>query len=91
MSEQALLESKLGPQYRGLAETWVLTTVYSLIFLTGIAGNVCTCVVIYKNRSMHTATNFYLLSLATSDMLTLIFGKSIKQSSIKLVGRRVGQ
>lgn len=52
----------------------VMTLVYATIFLTGIVGNVCTCVVISRNRPMHTATNFYLFSLAISDLLLLILG-----------------
>ncbi|KAL1491795.1 hypothetical protein ABEB36_012339 [Hypothenemus hampei] len=50
------------------------TIVYLLIFLTGVIGNISTCVVIAKNKSMHTATNYYLFSLAISDMLLLISG-----------------
>ncbi|KAJ8921321.1 hypothetical protein NQ315_002935 [Exocentrus adspersus] len=48
------------------------TIVYVIIFFTGVIGNVSTCVVIAKNKSMHTATNYYLFSLAVSDMLLLI-------------------
>lgn len=48
---------------------------YFLIFVTGILGNVITCVVIAKNRTMHTATNYYLFNLAVSDFFVLIFGK----------------
>ncbi|KAF8782067.1 Pyrokinin-1 receptor like protein [Argiope bruennichi] len=51
-----------------------MTIVYMIIFLTGIIGNVCTCIVISKNRYMHTATNYYLFSLAVSDLLLLILG-----------------
>ncbi|KAJ8969804.1 hypothetical protein NQ317_008810 [Molorchus minor] len=50
------------------------TIVYVIIFFTGIVGNVSTCVVIAKNKSMHTATNYYLFSLAVSDLLLLISG-----------------
>ncbi|XP_050293133.1 pyrokinin-1 receptor-like [Anthonomus grandis grandis] len=50
------------------------TTVYAIIFLTGVIGNISTCIVIAKNKSMHTATNYYLFSLAVSDMLLLISG-----------------
>lgn len=53
-----------------------LTVIYSLIFLTGMVGNVITCVVISRNKSMHTATNYYLFSLAVSDLLLLLSGKS---------------
>lgn len=37
-----------------------LTIVYAFIFVSGILGNVITCVVISQNKSMHTATNYYL-------------------------------
>ncbi|KAJ0175642.1 hypothetical protein K1T71_008801 [Dendrolimus kikuchii] len=51
-----------------------LTVVYAIIFVAGILGNFSTCVVIAQNRSMHTATNFYLFSLAISDLVLLICG-----------------
>lgn len=51
-----------------------ITFVYVLIFLTGVVGNISTCIVISKNKSMHTATNYYLFSLAISDFLLLISG-----------------
>ncbi|KAF6213143.1 hypothetical protein GE061_010858 [Apolygus lucorum] len=52
----------------------IVTVIYSLIFLTGVIGNVSTCVVIARNRHMHTATNYYLFSLAISDLLLLVSG-----------------
>ncbi|CAK1540451.1 unnamed protein product [Leptosia nina] len=55
-----------------------LTIIYSIIFVAGILGNISTCVVISRNRSMHTATNFYLFSLALSDLLLLICGLPIE-------------
>ncbi|XP_048480295.1 pyrokinin-1 receptor isoform X1 [Plutella xylostella] len=51
-----------------------MTVVYAVIFVSGLLGNASTCVVIARNRSMHTATNFYLFSLAVSDLLLLICG-----------------
>ncbi|KAH0568589.1 pyrokinin-1 receptor-like [Cotesia glomerata] len=51
-----------------------VTIIYAIIFLTGLVGNVSTCVVIARNRSMHTATNYYLFSLAISDLLLLVSG-----------------
>lgn len=54
-----------------------LTVIYSAIFLTGVIGNIITCIVISRNKSMHTATNYYLFSLAVSDLLLLISGKYI--------------
>ena len=71
---KVLLAEKFGPKYKGATETAVLTLMYCIIFITGVIGNVCTCVVIVRNVDMHTATNYYLFSLAVSDSLTLIFG-----------------
>ncbi|XGW09795.1 hypothetical protein V3C99_011787 [Haemonchus contortus] len=58
------------------SEAIVVPTViaYSLIFIIGTVGNICTCVVITRNRSMHTHTNFYLFSLALSDLVVLFLG-----------------
>jgi len=54
----------------------MLTIVYLAIFLIGVIGNVCNCLVIAdsKNKYMKTATNYYLFSLSISDLLLLIFG-----------------
>ncbi|KAE9549311.1 hypothetical protein FO519_007477 [Halicephalobus sp. NKZ332] len=37
---------------------------YGLILVLGFFGNICTCVVIAKNKSMQNPTNYYLFSLA---------------------------
>jgi len=48
--------------------------VYLLILLTGVVGNVVTCIVIARNSYMHNATNCYLFSLAISDTFQLVLG-----------------
>lgn len=63
-----------GAQRDPLAIVVPVTVVYCLIFLTGVVGNISTCIVIKKNRSMHTATNYYLFSLAISDFMLLLSG-----------------
>ena len=52
-----------------------MTAIYVTLFLTGVVGNVAVCVVIIRNRSMHTATNYYLFSLAVSDLVILLLGE----------------
>lgn len=52
-----------------------ITICYLIIFIAGVLGNVITCVVIAKNKTMHTATNYYLFNLAISDFFVLIFGE----------------
>ncbi|XP_055616548.1 pyrokinin-1 receptor-like isoform X2 [Toxorhynchites rutilus septentrionalis] len=51
-----------------------ISIIYSTIFVIGVLGNVITCIVISRNKSMHTATNYYLFSLAISDLLLLLSG-----------------
>jgi len=51
-----------------------ITVIHVVILLTGLVGNVSTCVVIARNKHMHTATNYYLVSLAVSDLLLLVSG-----------------
>ncbi|XP_075210740.1 pyrokinin-1 receptor-like [Lycorma delicatula] len=51
-----------------------MTILYVLILVCGVIGNVSTCVVIARNKHMHTATNYYLFSLAVSDLLLLLSG-----------------
>lgn len=71
-SVEQLLLNNLGP--KRLPLNWIipLTAVYALIFLTGLVGNICTCLVIARNQYMQTATNCYLFNLAIADMLTLL-------------------
>uniref|UniRef100_T1HL76 G_PROTEIN_RECEP_F1_2 domain-containing protein n=1 Tax=Rhodnius prolixus TaxID=13249 RepID=T1HL76_RHOPR len=68
--EKPTSSSQMDPLYIVIP----MTVLYSLIFLTGVIGNVSTCIVIARNRHMHTATNYYLFSLAISDLLLLISG-----------------
>lgn len=63
-----------GPKRDPLYIVIPITVIYAIIFLTGIIGNLSTCIVIFRNKSMHTATNYYLFSLAISDLLLLISG-----------------
>ncbi|XP_060926511.1 neuromedin-U receptor 2 [Limanda limanda] len=55
-----------------------VTSVYLLIFLTGLSGNLLTCVVIAKHKKMRNPTNLYLVSLAMSDLLVLLFGMPLE-------------
>lgn len=51
-----------------------ITLIYGIIFITGCIGNISTCIVIAKNKSMYSATNYYLFSLAVSDFILLFSG-----------------
>ncbi|XP_013187133.2 pyrokinin-1 receptor-like [Amyelois transitella] len=79
-SEDISLEDMLNSSAVAMPEPESLNLIipvslaYILIFIAGVLGNISTCVVIARNRSMHTATNFYLFSLAISDLILLICG-----------------
>lgn len=53
----------------------IITIFYAIIFIAGILGNLITCIVISRNKFMHTATNFYLFNLAVSDLILLLSGE----------------
>lgn len=78
LTEAEYLSKVLGPKYLSLRLVIPLTIAYVVIFITGVFGNVATCTVIIRNSSMQTATNYYLFSLAISDLTLLILGERTK-------------
>ncbi|XP_043916374.1 neuromedin-U receptor 1-like [Protopterus annectens] len=73
---EELLLTILGPKTSSFVAPISMT--YLMIFITGVTGNLLTCVVIAKHRKMRTPTNLYLFSLAVSDLLVLIFGMPLE-------------
>ncbi|XP_044577944.1 neuropeptides capa receptor-like [Cotesia glomerata] len=74
MSEEEYLEYQLGPKHLSLSVVVPITVVYVIIFIMGIVGNILTCWVILRHQLMQSATNYYLFSLAISDLLLLVLG-----------------
>ena len=75
-AEKQYLESYMGQQrIWGLPLTITITIIYCGVFFSGGIGNICTCIVVIRNRYMHTATNYYLLNLAVSDTFLLMLGE----------------
>ncbi|XP_063592303.1 neuropeptides capa receptor-like [Penaeus indicus] len=66
--------SERESQPHNLTMMVAMTVIYIAITIVGVVGNVITCIVIVRNRIMHTATNYYLFSMAISDLLLLAFG-----------------
>lgn len=77
LSESDYVRSIWGPKHLPLKLVLPITLVYVMIFVTGVFGNVVTCIVIRRNPVMQTATNYYLFNLAISDLLLLILGESL--------------
>lgn len=60
-----------------IGDMWLvipMTITYVMILLAGLIGNITVCVIIIRNREMHTTTNYYLFNLAISDLLYLLIG-----------------
>nr|XP_060616975.1 neuromedin-U receptor 2 [Anolis sagrei ordinatus] len=55
-----------------------MSWVYAMIFIVGVSGNLLVCLVILKHRNMKTPTNYYLFSLAISDLLLLLLGMPLE-------------
>ena len=72
LTDEELRLKYLGPQQTELFVPICVT--YLLIFVVGAVGNALTCVVILRHRAMRTPTNYYLFSLAVSDLLVLLLG-----------------
>ena len=73
--ELTYLSQMLGPQRQPMNKLIPLTIVYTVMSITGIFGNLSVCCVILRIPSMRSATNYYLFSLAVSDLLILLLGK----------------
>ncbi|XP_045873985.1 neuromedin-U receptor 1 [Meles meles] len=72
LTDEELRLKYLGPQQTELFVPICVT--YLLIFVVGAVGNGLTCTVILRHKNMRTPTNYYLFSLAVSDLLVLLVG-----------------
>lgn len=50
-----------------------LSVCLGITMILGVIGNVFTCAVIIQNRAMKTPTNYYLLNMAITDLLLVLF------------------
>ncbi|XP_038139515.1 neuromedin-U receptor 1-like [Cyprinodon tularosa] len=76
LSEEQYLTLQLGPVKSPCFLPVCIT--YLLIFMVGVLGNSLTCAVILRYKVMQTPTNYYLLSLAISDLLVLLLGMPLE-------------
>lgn len=74
MNESQTLEELLGVRRRELPFVLLMSFVYIAILICGLIGNISTCFVIIYRKEMHTTINYYLFSLAISDLIFLFTG-----------------
>lgn len=53
--------------------TWILVVFHTLVFVIGIIGNILVCVAVYRNHTMRTVTNYFIVNLAVADFLVILF------------------
>ncbi|XP_054723496.1 orexin receptor type 2-like [Uloborus diversus] len=51
---------------------WILITMHLTVFLVGLVGNALVCVSVYRNHSMRTVTNYFIVNLAFADFLVIL-------------------
>ncbi|GJQ82418.1 hypothetical protein Trydic_g11833 [Trypoxylus dichotomus] len=52
--------------------TWFLIASHILVFVIGLVGNALVCIAVYRNRSMRTVTNYFIMNLAIADFLVIL-------------------
>lgn len=52
--------------------TWVLIFFHSAVFVIGLVGNTLVCVAVYRNHTMRTVTNYFIVNLAVADFLVIL-------------------
>lgn len=52
---------------------WVMIALHAIVFLVGLVGNALVCVAVYRNHSMRTVTNYFIVNLAVADFMVIFF------------------
>lgn len=51
---------------------WVLIVTHAIVFVIGLIGNALVCVAVYRNHSMRTVTNYFIVNLAVADFMVIL-------------------
>ncbi|XP_015921800.1 orexin receptor type 2-like [Parasteatoda tepidariorum] len=51
---------------------WILIFLHITVFLVGLIGNALVSVSVYRNHSMRTVTNYFIVNLAVADFLVIL-------------------
>lgn len=52
---------------------WVLICFHCIVFVMGLVGNILVCIAVYRNHTMRTVTNYFIVNLAVADFLVILF------------------
>nr|XP_022914652.1 orexin receptor type 2-like isoform X1 [Onthophagus taurus]XP_022914653.1 orexin receptor type 2-like isoform X1 [Onthophagus taurus] len=53
--------------------SWMVICLSIVVFVVGLIGNALVCVALYRNGSMRTVTNYFLMNLAIADFMVILF------------------
>ncbi|XP_011501190.1 PREDICTED: orexin receptor type 2-like [Ceratosolen solmsi marchali] len=51
---------------------WILIAMHCVVFVIGLVGNALVCLAVYRNHTMRTVTNYFIVNLAVADLLVII-------------------
>lgn len=51
---------------------WFFIFMHSLVFIVGLVGNALVCLAVYRNHSMRTVTNYFIVNLAVADFMVIL-------------------
>ncbi|KAL1470816.1 hypothetical protein MTO96_040279 [Rhipicephalus appendiculatus] len=63
-----LLEEYIFPS----SYEWGLIGLHVAVFVVGLVGNCLVCVAVYRNQTMRTVTNYFIVNLAVADFLVIL-------------------
>lgn len=52
--------------------TTILVIMHMSVFITGLVGNSLVCLSVFRNKSLQTVTNYYIVNLAVADFLVIL-------------------
>jgi hypothetical protein len=52
---------------------WIMIALNAVVFVVGLVGNALVCVAVYRNHSMRTVTNYFIVNLAVADFMVIFF------------------
>ncbi|XP_042908623.1 orexin receptor type 2 [Parasteatoda tepidariorum] len=64
----AMIEDYIYPS----SAEWVLIILHVIVFVVGLVGNALVCVSVYRNHTMRTVTNYFIVNLALADFLVIL-------------------
>lgn len=50
---------------------WILIGLHCVVFVVGLVGNFLVCLAVYRNHTMRTVTNMFIVNLAIADFLVI--------------------